>query len=165
MVEKKANKIKKAKLMEGKIYSADEIQRMAEQKEKDEIARKQKAHEKILNQDGMDEFLKTVKNAKKVKVSFKKRYEPSAIPLVEKNVGIIVYEFGKYEVHKSLQIGWYRSAIFIDGKPVLRFDEDILKMVEERAKELNPKDVEKCQKEIDEWYGKLHFILATDKTK
>ncbi len=114
----------------------------------------QKYHEKLLNQHGMDEFLKTMKDAKMINISIEKNYLPIS-PLFDIYSPYFTYKIDKYTI--------FRDGIYVDGKKTLKLDKKIFTMIENRAMELNPKEVKKVKKEIKENFGKRVYSLSKER--
>ena len=117
---------------------------------------KRKEHEEIMKQKGMKEFMDVFNSAKNIDVVLDKFYNPSW-PLFEESASAPVYKIGKYEVRGF--------GVYVDNKHELSLDKDLLTMVKDRAKKLNPKGVEKCEQDAKKWNGKQKFILARGKEK
>ncbi len=104
-------------------------------------------HEKIMKQKGMTEFLDAVKSASAVDV--KSQFGNSVVRTM-----VVAYKFGNYVVRREFsKHGWKICEVFVKGKKVLNLDSEVFKMVENRAKALNPKEVTKCEQDAASWFN------------
>ena len=129
---------------------------------------KRKQHERIMQQDGMNEFLEAVKHAKSVKVELEKTYDDGFFIFFPRGDARLWCTIGKYKIFcevfgkpKDKQHRFVFARVYFDKKKLV-LDKEIADIIEKRVIELNPHDFEKCKQEAIGFNNKSVFVFSKE---